>query len=333
MQHLNILFFGSTHDSVSVLDGITNHPPEDLQISVAASVTQPPRPQGRKAILTPTPVETWAHEHNLPVHSFPSNPAKKTAYLDEQAVIDTLTQYDYDIVISASYGQLIPWTIIDRAEKKGLNIHPSLLPRWRGADPTPWTILAGDQECGVTIVGLSQSFDEGYIYAQERLSTPKQTSHEALRRDLFARGTQILCQHLSDIINNKNTGIPQHKEHATYARRLTREDGYIPWEILNKALNKRTVEKTDYPPLLSASLRHTLNKTEPSIQELLQRAVYALAPWPGLWTMIRIKNRSLRMKILSVSPSSTSEHIILENIQMEGSTPQPWMQIQELVEP
>jgi methionyl-tRNA formyltransferase len=299
---MNILFFGSTENSVTIVTALSNY-------NISAIVTQPPRPVGRKQILTKTPTHLWSEEHNIPVHFFETDPTKKTAYKNESEVIQQLTTYNPQLVISASYGQLIPWEIIDSAEYKGINIHPSLLPRWRGADPTPWTILSGDSETGVTIVGLSKQFDEGKIFAQERIKVPQNIYHEDLRQLLFKRGADLLVKTLPSIIDRTNTGTNQDKALATYARRLTREDGYIPWKILQPALAGEQIAKEQLPIFFQ--------QFEDSQKNLINRAIYALTPWPGVWTKVRINNQEKRMKLLN-----------LDLVQIEGKTPQPFREIQ-----
>lgn len=315
---MNILFFGSTNNSITILNSISkiqNLKPAstrgESKIYIAAIVTQPPRPVGRKQIITKTPTHLWAETHDIPVHYFETDPTKKTAFRNETEVIQQLTTYNPQLIISASYGQLIPWEIIKQAEFKGINIHPSLLPRWRGADPTPWTILSGDPETGVTIVGLSKQFDEGKIFAQERITIPQNIYHEELRQLLFHKGADLLVSTLPSIIDGSNIGTNQDKTQATYARRLTREDGFIPYKLFQKVLNKEDINKGELPLFLQQFTGSPL--------QLIHRALYALSPWPGLWTKINIKGQEKRMKIID-----------FDTVQLEGKTPQPWYQVQNL---
>ena len=267
---MNIIFFGSTSDSVLVLQKL----PE-----VVAVVTQPPKPIGRKQIITPTPVELWAKNHSIPTLSFPANETKPWLYADEQTVIATLQPFKADLMVSASYGQKIPF--------QGVNVHPSLLPRWRGADPVPWAIYSGDHQTGVTIVRLSASFDQGMILAQEKWNITGKDTTDELRATLFSMGADLLVKNLPDIFNHSITEIPQKTEDEPYARRLTRDDGFEPWEKM----------------------------MDPNEAERINRKFRAFHPWPGLWTNYVGK----RLKILEFITVPVT-------VQLEGKNPVSWEQ-------
>ncbi len=198
---INVVFFGSTSDSVIVLDKLYTLTPTPYTLS--AVVTQPPKPVGREQVLTPTPVEIWTKEHTVPVLSFPTKPDKPWEYENEETVIDTLQTLKADLLVSASYGQKIPAATIQDAKFGGLNVHPSLLPRWRGADPVPWAILSGDHQAGVSVVTLAPTFDQGAIIAQKKVPiTPEDTS-DPFRTRLFTLGADLLIQSLPDYLTAK----------------------------------------------------------------------------------------------------------------------------------
>lgn len=305
---MNIVFFGSTSDSVLVLAKL---PAKDVK----AVVTQPPRPVGRKQVVTPTPVEAWAKEHTITVLSFPSNPDKPSEYANEQGVIDTLQPLKADLLVSASYGQRIPAASVDSARYGGLNVHPSLIPRWRGADPVPWTILSGDRQTGVTIVTISTDFDKGKIIAQKKLPVGPDAETETLRAHLFAEGADLLMEILPGYVSGAVKGTLQHESEASYARRLTRDDGFISWDILVKAMAGEDVAVDSRPKLLSLDKSH--------ISFVIAKAIRALSPWPGIWTRITLKDGiKKRMKILSARVTPVTNILILDTIQMEGKKPQ-----------
>ncbi|MBI4066177.1 methionyl-tRNA formyltransferase, partial [Candidatus Gottesmanbacteria bacterium] len=192
-----IIFFGSTGDSVSVLEKL-------ITPRVRAVVTQPARPVGRKQMLTPTPVETWAKARGIAVLSFPSDPEKPWLYADERQVIDALQPLKANLLVSACYGQKIPWETIRQARFGGLNVHPSLLPRWRGADPVPWAILAGDHQTGVTVATLSEKFDEGAVVAQKKFPIIDSDTSDALRTTLFTIGADLLMEVIPEFLSTKH---------------------------------------------------------------------------------------------------------------------------------
>lgn len=293
---MKILFFGSTTDSVIVLQKIATL----KDVEIAAVVTQPPRPVGRDHTLTQTPVAVWATEHAIPVLSFPTDPQKPWIFANETQVIDTLQPIQADLLISASYGVKIPWSTISAARFGGINVHPSILPYWRGADPVPWAILSGDHQIGVTVVTLSENFDEGKILAQEKIPiTPHDTS-DPLRTTLFTMGAELLVNVLPDLFRGKLKPQASHRIHEKlpYAKKFTREDGFEPWESLQKALTDAT-EATR-----------------------IERKYRALHPWPGIWTTIAEK----RLKLLALHLDNGL--LVLDEVQLEGKNPVSWKQFQ-----
>lgn len=307
MNKIKVLFFGSTSDSVIVLEKLVT----GKNIEIAAVVTQPPRPVGRTKTVTPTPVEVWAAQHHIAILSFPSNPERPWLYANEQQVIDALQPIQADLLVSASYGVKIPWETIKKASYGGINIHPSILPRWRGADPVPWAILSGDRQIGVTIVTLSESFDAGEILAQEKIPiTPKDTSGP-LRTKLFTMGADMLVRILPDFLLGKLKKTPAlHLEGVKlpYAKKFSREDGFEPWEVIMKAI------------------------TEGTDTDRIDRKFRALHPWPGMWTTLAnssqftddSKAKNKRLKLLKLHLDN--KKLVLDEVQLEGKKPVVWQQ-------
>jgi len=296
MKPVKVLFFGSTTDSVIVLEKLS-------QYEIAAVVTQPSRPVGREKIITATPVEQWAKKRNIPVLTFPTHPEKPWLFADEQRVIDALQPIQADLLISASYGVKIPWKTIEHARYGWINIHPSILPRWRGADPVPWAILSGDRQTGVSVVTLSQDFDKGVILAQKKVPVLPTDTSDPLRTKLFAIGADILIE-----ILKKKSYIHAHVrasvgEKQPYARKFKREDGFEDWDTIEKAM------------------------TEGADADRLERKFRALHPWPGLWTRLRQGfggQAEKRLKILKLHLDKGM--LVLDKVQLEGKQPVPWQQ-------
>lgn len=289
-----IVFFGSTPDSVLVLEKL-----HASGFAPVAVVTQPAKPVGRKQIMTETPVALWAATHNTTTLSFPTSPDKPWLYEHEETVIDALEPLRADLIISASYGQRIPAETIRAAKHGGLNVHPSVLPRWRGADPVPWAILTGDHQAGVTVVTLSETFDEGRIMAQKKIPIRPQDTADPLRTRLFALGADLLVELLPEYIAGKAKGMAQ-KPDTTYARRLTRKDGFEPWDAIMRAM------------------------TDPNEAARLDRKFRAFVPWPGVWTMVKDK----RLKIIACHRED--ERLIIDTIQWEGKTPMAYSPLTEV---
>jgi len=307
---MNIIFFGSTSDSVIVANALYNasfHP--------IAVVTQPAKSAGRTGTVTPTPVEVWAKSHTITVLTFPTETDKPWNYQNKSQVVDTLSALSPDILISASYGQGIPAETIKQARYGGVNVHPSLLPRWRGTDPIPWAILSGDAQMGVSVVTLLSGFDEGEILAQKKISTPETLSIDELRADLFGIGATLLTETLPNFIEGKHMGNVQNSRHATYARRLTRDDGYIPWNVFLDAIHGTETNPTT----------KVLTFTNAATPVAIIRAIRALSDWPGVWTNISLNKESAkRLKILKAHVDGGK--LILDTVQLEGKKPVPFSQ-------
>lgn len=304
MNNINILFFGSTTDSVIVLDKIYELRGANPDLRIVAIVTQPPRPIGRKQIITQTPTEVYGHKYNITVLSFPSDPDMPSSYANEETVVDTLESLKADLLISASYGQKIPTQTIREARCGGLNVHPSLLPRWRGADPVPRMILAGDHQAGVTVVTLSEKFDEGKIIAQKKIPLRGDELSDPLRAELFTMGAELLADVLPTYITGSVKGHPQGLSDQPTSKRFTRDDGFEPWEAIQRALSD------------AAEARR------------IEAKYRAFHPWPGLWT--RMPNRDnltsgLRLKILACHLVH-NEGLAIDTVQLEGKNPTSYSQ-------
>lgn len=340
-EYMNIVFFGSTKDSVIVLEKIASSRLSSLTGHISAVVTQPARPVGRKQIMTSTPVELWAKQNNISILTFPSNRSKPWCFANEKDVINSIETFTPDLLISASFGEMIPWECIRHTKYGGINIHPSLLPRWRGADPIPWTILSGDAQTGVTVVSLSQKFDEGKIFAQKKISVFDAVHPDLLRKELFTEGAQLLIESLPDILSGKNKGVAQKPENAIYARKLKRDDGFVPWNYITCAMNgEDNLSHPQGPALKSELLRLALSTTQDNLTSTILLMARSLSPWPGVWTTINVinptdKTGEKRMKILACHGLQVTGHdhpqLILDEVQIEGKNPVKWNDIKNII--
>ena len=318
MNTIKILFFGSTSDSVLVLNAVAGLQITDYELRISCIVTQPAKPVGRSQILTSTPVALWAEAHTIPILSFPSNPEKPWEYENEQTVIDALEPFKADLLISASYGQKIPAKTITDAHNGALNVHPSLLPRWRGADPVPWAILTGDHQIGVSIVTLSENFDEGKIIGQKKIPVNEHDKADPLRTQLFSLGATLLTETLPDYLSGKIKGEEQDAKKALYARKFTRDDGFMSWEFVRQ-LSQGVKQPSQSIPRVYAKL------TIDDYIAATLRAQKALNPWPGIWTIVKLTDGSeKRLKIIDLSLNGNN--LSLNTVQLEGKKPVSYTQ-------
>ena len=211
--HITIGFFGSSRFSVIVLDEL-----ERAGFIPACVVTTPDKPQGRKLILTPNPVKTWAIQRNIRVY----DPEK----LDTD-FIGKIQAEHCTVFIVASYGKIIPASIIELPSRKTLNIHPSLLPIYRGASPLQSAILNDTKHTGVTIMRIDEKMDHGPLVAQQEVVISEWSTYESFE-DMMARtGAQLLAQILPEWVAGTIQEKEQDHTQATYTKKTIKTDGLI----------------------------------------------------------------------------------------------------------
>jgi methionyl-tRNA formyltransferase len=232
---MRIVFMGTAELSCASLAALAHDP----QFQIAAVVTQPDRPKGRELKLQPPPVKALAQKLNLPVRQ----PAKAR----DENFISELRRLAPDLIVLAAYGQILPQSILDLPKHGCLNVHASLLPKYRGAAPIQWAIANGEAETGVTIMKLDADLDAGPIVAQQR--TPIQlTDDSATLHDRLARlGAELLVQTIPDYVAGKIQPQPQPAEGVSRAPKIKKEDGRIDWNLPAKAICNRLRAFTPWP--------------------------------------------------------------------------------------
>ncbi|MDD8019715.1 MAG: methionyl-tRNA formyltransferase [Acidobacteriota bacterium] len=213
---MKIVFFGSPAIALPALNSL-------IQVGheIKLVITQPDRPAGRGKKLTSPPVKVFAQNHGLPC--LQSEKIKR-----DDKVLEAIKQAGPDVNVVVAYGQIIPASIIYFPPLKTLNIHFSLLPRYRGAAPVEWAILSGETTTGVTIIELNEKMDEGPILAQKEVGIlPGENAHE-LEIRLSYLGAELLIDTLARI--NEIRRIDQDHEQASYAPKLTKDQGKIDWQ-------------------------------------------------------------------------------------------------------
>ncbi len=203
----------------------------DLDYQIVAVMTQPDRAAGRGLKQTKNPVKLFAEKAGLTLLDFES--------LDRENVFATIKNLSPDLLITIAYGGLIPQKILDIPRCESINIHPSLLPLWRGASPIQSAILNGDTKTGISLIRMTSELDAGPIFAVAETSIDPEENALTLSNRLANMSAMLITNNIADIIN-KNT-FPNEQEHqkATYASKLTKQDAIINWtrpapEILKK---------------------------------------------------------------------------------------------------
>ena len=211
---MRIVFMGTPDFAVPSLQALI-----DAGHEVCAVYTQPDKPQGRKQILTPPPVKTLALEHNIPV--FQPQTLKNE---DEQAQLRALAP---EVIIVVAYGKLLPKAVLDIPPRGCINVHGSLLPRWRGAAPIQWAVIAGDKTAGVTTMRMAEGLDTGDMLL--KYETPigaRETAGELFDR-LAQAGAALLVETLDRL--DDITPVPQEDSQSCYAHMLDKEMAVIDW--------------------------------------------------------------------------------------------------------
>lgn len=213
---LKIIFAGSPEFAVYALKALIDSPHE-----IVAVYTQPDKPAGRGLKLTPSPVKVVAQAHQLPVYE----PASLKSELEQ----DTLKQLKADVMVVAAYGKLLPSVVLHAPRHGCINIHPSLLPRWRGAAPIQRTLHEGDKQTGVTIMRMDEGLDTGPILLQREYAIPDKETSKTLHDALAVLGAEALLEALTLLEQGKLTETPQQNDQATYAHKISKEEALIDW--------------------------------------------------------------------------------------------------------
>ena len=233
---IRIVFMGSPEFSLSTLSALAG------SYDVIGVITQPDRASGRGRELKAPPIKTLALELNIPI----MQPEKLRA----PEAMEQLRAWAPDLIVVAAFGQILKKDVLDLPQYGCINVHASLLPRWRGAAPINAAILAGDEETGVTIMKMDVGLDTGPMFVKKSIRLNPDDTAGSVLAALSTLGADLLNETLPDIISGKLTAEPQPAEGATYAPMLKKEDGLLDF-------------------------------THSAIE--LERRVRAMNPWPGAW--------------------------------------------------
>ena len=274
MTQLNIVFFGSSDFSLPSLE-FCLEPPRQL----VAVVTTPDQPKGRGLHLQPNPVKAYAER--LGILTLAPSSLKDS---ELQKKIESLKP---DFFIVASYGKMIPSTYLKIPKVAPWNVHPSLLPNWRGAAPIPWQILEGEREAGVTIALVTPELDAGDVVHQIKFPFQGGETTESLTKDLAQLSKKALEESFKQWREGKLQSLPQDHSESNYARKLTKEDAYL--DLKESA-------------------------------EQLERKIRAFHPWPGAFlgyqdNLLRLVEAGLDTRS---APSLKSEPGVLLEINPQG---------------
>lgn len=270
---------------------------EDARFEIIGVVTQPDRPVGRKAVMTPPPIKEEALRLHAPVFQFET--------IKSPEALDALKTLSADAYAVASFGQIIPKQVLDLPKFGAINVHASLLPKYRGASPIAGAILEGEKETGVSIMLMNEKMDHGPVLAMAKEPIKPNDTTESLSKRLAELGAGILPDTIEGYIRMEIAPVPQDHDQATFVKILSREDGRIDWSKDSKEL---------------------------------ERMIRAYAPWPGTFFELDGKRVKILQAVIGPETDKPSgerlvsdgfpaiacgdgSSLVLKQIQPEGKSP------------
>jgi len=211
---MKIIFFGSDDFAAAHFESLIGSTHDLL-----ACVTRPDRPKGRGMKIVISPIKECAQKHNIPV--------LQPANLNDPAFISGLKQFQSDIFVVIAYGKLLPKNVLNIPLSGAINVHGSLLPKYRGAAPINWAIINGDKETGISIIKMAEQIDAGDVIAAKKIKIDNNETSVTLRAKMIKEGPSFLLQSINDL--SKNQPVVQDRNLVTFAPKLTKELGHIQW--------------------------------------------------------------------------------------------------------
>ncbi|MBT8088414.1 MAG: methionyl-tRNA formyltransferase [Gammaproteobacteria bacterium] len=216
MKNPRVIFAGTPEFALASLSALV-----DSGITPCAVLTQPDRPAGRGKRLTESPVKRYATAHDIAV-------LQPVTLRNEEAAAE-LARLEPDVLIVAAYGLILPQSVLDIPRAGCLNVHASLLPRWRGAAPIQAAILAGDEITGISLMAMTAGLDCGPVYVTSELRIGEEETAGELHDRLAQLGGELLVAHLGDILKGRLAASDQDDEQASYAGKINKQDAELDW--------------------------------------------------------------------------------------------------------
>lgn len=231
---MNIVFMGTPDFAVKSLEAIIRD-----GHNVQAVYTKADAPKGRKMVLTPSDVKVCALEHNLTVYT-PST-------FKDEAEVERLKALNPDLIVVVAYGKLLPKSVLDIPKYGCVNVHGSILPKWRGAAPIQWTVLSGDEYGGVTTMYMNEGLDTGDIILTRKVKVGENETSGELFDRLCVDGAELLSETIKQIESGTAPRVPQNNDEATYASMLSKELSEIDFTKPNKEVHNKVRGLSPWP--------------------------------------------------------------------------------------
>jgi methionyl-tRNA formyltransferase len=259
---LKIIFFGTPKFAAVILKSLLDH-----GYNIAAILTQPDQKVGRKQEVACPPVKDLALENGIEI--FQPQDLRETKLFEE------IKKIDPDLFIVAAYGKILPKDFLGIPKYGAVNVHGSLLPKYRGASPVQCAILAGEKETGITLMQMNEKMDEGDILRQGKIKIEKNETTDTLMKKLAELGAKMTAASISDLLKGNIKPVRQDHSQATYCKPVKKEDGKIDWD-------KKSAEE-------------------------IWRKWRAYFPWPGIFSDLEIKGQIKRLKLIKIEILSDAE--------------------------
>ena len=258
---LRIVFMGSPEFSLPCLKQIA----EDKDFQIVSVYSMPDKPKGRGKTLSPTPVKEMALKYGFEVRT-------PKSFKKEPEEIEVLKSFKPDYLVVVAYGLILPQAVLDIPTIASINLHASILPKYRGAAPMQYAIMNGEKETGNTVMLMSKGMDEGDILAIEKIPITNNDDLESIHDTLSIKGAGLLSKTLKEYAANKIRPIPQDHEKATYTGKIDSQTACISWE-----------------------------KPAQEIRNL----IYAMSPFPGAW----FSDKNERIKVFRANINQTKSDL------------------------
>ena len=278
---MKFIFFGTPEFAAIILEKLIQ-----AELMPEAVICNPDKPTGRKQIITPPPVKVLAQKYGLTIYQ-PK---------DKNELLEIIKKLQPDLAIVAAFGMLFPKEILAVPKYGFINIHPSLLPKYRGPTPIQNAILNGDEKTGVSLFLIDEKMDKGKIIANSKLQIANSDNYESLMRKLAELGADLLIETLPDFVVGKITPLPQNELQATYTKKFSTQDAYIEPKDLEEAQEKGGDKAVE-----------------------IDRKIRALNPEPGTFTLSLSKGGLKRTKLLEAK--IIDGKLKITKIQVEGGKP------------
>lgn len=260
---MKVVFFGTPLFAAQVLEYLLEH-----QVQIVAVITKPDKPKGRFSHLVPTPVKEVAIAHDIPFY--------QPELVSAPEFAEVLQAYQADLFVVVAYGEIIKQHLLEMPKIACINLHASLLPKYRGAAPIQRSIVSGEQETGVTIMHMAKKMDAGDMIHIVKVPIGPDTTYSELEKELCKAGSEALLKIIRDSEQGVLPRTPQDHTQATFAPKIELEDCEIHWNQ-------------------PAATLHNL--------------VRGVSPFPGAWCWVEVRGQKLRLKIFKSQLMNASENV------------------------